>query len=83
MHPENAAPILIYSSITEEKSKDTIIKRDEDECICGHVNLSDSWRTEAGKKDPALELVGKNVLANELVQHFRNLTSKGCWESAC
>ena len=42
MHPENAAPILIYSSITEEKSKDTIIKRDEDECICGHVNLSDS-----------------------------------------
>ena len=29
-----------------------------------------------------LEVIGTNVLANEVVRHFSNLTAKECWESA-
>ena len=29
-----------------------------------------------------LEVIGTNVLANEVVRHFSNLTAKQCWESA-
>ena len=27
-----------------------------------------------------LEVIGANVLANEVVRHFSNLTAKECWE---
>ena len=29
-----------------------------------------------------LEVIWTNVLANEVVRHFSNLTAKECWESA-
>ena len=29
-----------------------------------------------------LEIIGTNVLANELVRYFSNLTANECWESA-
>ena len=37
---------------------------------------------EAGREFQFLEVMGTNVLANEVVQHFSNLTAKECWESA-
>ena len=38
---------------------------------------------EAGREFQFLEVIGTNVLANEVVRYFSNLTSKECWESAC
>ena len=37
---------------------------------------------EAGGEFQYLEVMGTNVLANEEVRHFSNLTAKECWESA-
>ena len=37
---------------------------------------------EAGSEFQFVEVIGTNVLANEVVQHFSNLTAKECWESA-
>ena len=37
---------------------------------------------EAVREFQFLEVIGTNVLANEVVRHFSNLTAKGCWESA-
>ena len=39
-------------------------------------------KTEAGREFQLLEVIGTNVLANEVVRHFSNLTAKECWESA-
>ena len=36
----------------------------------------------ARKEFQFLEVIGTNVLANEVVRHFSNLTAKECWESA-
>ena len=36
----------------------------------------------AGREFQFLEVIGTNVLANEVVRHFFNLTAKECWESA-
>ena len=36
----------------------------------------------AGREFQFLEVIGTNVLANEVVRHFSNLTAKECWESA-
>ena len=36
----------------------------------------------AGREFPFLEVIGTNVLANEVVWNFSNLTAKECWESA-
>ena len=36
---------------------------------------------EAGREFQFLEVIGTNVLANEVVRHFSNLTAKECWES--
>ena len=35
-----------------------------------------------GREFQFLEVIGTNVLANEVVRHFSNLTAKECWESA-
>ena len=37
---------------------------------------------EAGREFQFLEVIGTNVLANEVVRHFSNWTAKECWESA-
>ena len=37
---------------------------------------------EAGREFQFLEVIGTNVLANEVVRHFSNLTAKEFWESA-
>ena len=37
---------------------------------------------EAGREFQFLEVIGTNVLANEVVRHFSNLTAKECRESA-
>ena len=37
---------------------------------------------EAEREFQFLEVIGTNVLANEVVRHFSDLTAKGCWESA-
>ena len=37
---------------------------------------------EAGREFQFLEVMRINVLANEVVRHFSNLTAKECWESA-
>ena len=37
---------------------------------------------EAGREFQFLEVIGTNVLANEVVRHFSNLTLKESWESA-
>ena len=37
---------------------------------------------EAGREFQFLEVMGTNVLPNEVVWHFSNLTAKECWESA-
>ena len=37
---------------------------------------------EAGREFQFLEVIDTNVLANEVVRHFSNLTAKECWESA-
>ena len=37
---------------------------------------------EAGREFQFLEVIGTNVLANEVVRHLSNLTAKECWESA-
>ena len=37
---------------------------------------------EAGREFQFLEVIGTNVLVNEVVRRFSNLTAKGCWESA-
>ena len=37
---------------------------------------------EAGREFQFLEVIGTNVLANEVVRHFSNLTAKECWKSA-
>ena len=39
-------------------------------------------KTEAGRVFQFLEVMGINVLANEVVWHYSNLTAKVCWESA-
>ena len=39
-------------------------------------------KTEAGREFQFLEVIRTNVLANEVVRHFSNLTAKECWESA-
>ena len=35
-----------------------------------------------GREFQFLEVMGTNVLANEVVRHFSNLTAKECWELA-
>ena len=37
---------------------------------------------EAGREFQFLEVIGTNVLANEVVRPLSNLTAKECWESA-
>ena len=37
---------------------------------------------EAGREFQLLEVIGTNVLANEVVRHFSNLTANWCWDSA-
>ena len=37
---------------------------------------------EAGREFQFLEVIGTNVLANEVARYFYNLTAKECWESA-
>ena len=37
---------------------------------------------EAGREFQFPEVIGTNVLANEVVRHFSNLTARECWESA-
>ena len=37
---------------------------------------------EGGREFQFLEVMGTNVLANEVVRHFSNLTAKECWELA-
>ena len=37
---------------------------------------------EAGREFQFLEVIVTNVLVNEVVRHFSNLTAKECWESA-
>ena len=39
-------------------------------------------KIEAGREFQFFEVIGTNVLANEVVRHFSNLTAKECWESA-
>ena len=39
-------------------------------------------KTEAVREFQFLEVIGTNVLANEVVRHFSNLTAKVCWKSA-
>ena len=39
-------------------------------------------KMEAGREFQFLEVIETNVLANEVVRHFSNLTAKECWESA-
>ena len=36
---------------------------------------------EAGREFQFLEVIETNVLANEVVRHFSNLTANECWES--
>ena len=37
---------------------------------------------EVGREFQFLEVMGTNVLANEVDRQFSNLTAKECWESA-
>ena len=37
---------------------------------------------EAEREFQFLEVMGTNVLANEVVRHFSNLTANECWDSA-
>ena len=37
---------------------------------------------KVGREFQLLEVMGSNVLANEVVRHFSNLTTKEYWESA-
>ena len=37
---------------------------------------------ETGREFQFLEIMGTNVLENEVVRHFSNLTTKECWELA-
>ena len=39
-------------------------------------------KLEAGREFQLLEVIGTNVLADEVVRHLSNLTAKECWESA-
>ena len=39
-----------------------------------------SGKTEGGREFQFLEVTGTNVLANEVVRDFSNLTMKKCWE---
>ena len=39
-----------------------------------------SGKTEAGREFHFPEVMGTNVLANEVIQHFSNFTAKGCRE---
>ena len=39
-------------------------------------------KMEAGREFQFLEVIRTNVLSNEVVRHFSNLTAKECWESA-
>ena len=41
--------------------------------------MFEDWKEEAGREFQVLEVMGTNVLANELVQHLSNSTR---WESA-
>ena len=36
----------------------------------------------AGREFEFFEVMGTNILANEVVRHFSNLTVKECWELA-
>ena len=38
-----------------------------------------STRKDGGRE--GVPVIGTNVLANEVVRHFSNLTAKECWES--
>ena len=40
-----------------------------------------SGKTEAGREIQFLEVIGTNVLANEVVRHVSNFTAEGCWKS--
>ena len=39
-------------------------------------------KIEAEREFQFLEVMGTNVLANEVVRHFSSLTVKACWKSA-
>ena len=55
-------------------------------CLCPWVlkalKLQVPGMTEAGREFQLLEIIGAKILANEVVSHFSNLTTKGVWESA-
>ena len=47
------------------------------------VHLSfEGLKIISGRKDGGSSSSGTNVLANEVIRHFSNLTAKECWESA-
>ena len=46
------------------------------------LKIISAGKMEAGREFQFFEVMGTNVLANEVVRHFSNLTAKECWESA-
>lgn len=50
--------------------------------MCIFEDFKGSGKMELGIEFQSLEIMGRNVLKNEVIRHFSNLAPKGCWESA-
>ena len=46
------------------------------------LKIISAWKDGGWGEFQYLEVMGTNVIANEVVRHFSNLTAKECWESA-
>ena len=52
-------------------------------CLCTRILKVESvGKRKARREFLILEVMKTNVLANEVVRYFFNLTVNGCWESA-
>ena len=80
---QNAPMYLVRSLHYRKEGKVDQVRGWRRRFLCTRVLkiLSARGKLEAGREFQFLEVIGTNVLPNEVVRHFSNLTAKECWES--
>ena len=79
-HHEDAASMSFKRSLHYRREGGI---NQEKGCLCNGVLKVISDGKNGGRREfQFLEVMRTNLLANDVVRHFPNLTAKGCWKSA-
>ena len=85
-HQNDAAPKNLERSFEEKRRESWSSERVEAKVFVNPgfegLKIVSARKDGGGEGYEFLEVIGTNVLANEVVRHFSNLTAKECWESA-